>query len=179
VAAVYAGVLVAAAAGPRLAALVTAVLGRLGVPEGAAERLGRATGRFASGFAPLGHLPTLLSVSVWTLAVWLLGATSNWVFLLAFVPHATFGTALVVLGTTAVLAILPSSPGYAGVFHSGVVLALTSLGSVPRATALAYAIVLHGVTIATLIVVGLVCLWSLGLSGRDLGRHWQHEAGSA
>jgi uncharacterized membrane protein YbhN (UPF0104 family) len=107
------------------------------------------------------------------LALWLLGAGANWVFLRAFVPDAAFSTALLVLGVTALFAVLPSSPGYAGVFHAAVVLALASLGEVPKSTALAYAVVLHGVTIATLIVVGIVSLWMLGMTGGDLARRLQ------
>ena len=172
----YCGLLVAAAVGPGLVTLVARSSRRLGASPRTAVRLGAAAGRFAEGFAPLRRPATLAQVAVWTLAVWLLGAASNWVFLRAFVPDAPFGTALVVLGTTAVFAILPSSPSYAGVFHSGVVVALASVGGTARSTALAYAIVLHGVTTATLIVVGIACLWAIGLSRRDLGRGLQEAA---
>jgi len=173
---VYAGMLVAAAAGPRLARAVASGLESGGAPPGLARRVGAATARFAGGFGPLRRGRTLGLVTAWTLAVWLLGAASNWVFLRAFVPDGTFGAALLVLGVTGLFAVLPSSPGYAGVFHSAVVIALAALGDVPRPTALAYAIVLHGVTILALIALGIGAVWTLGLRGSDLGRTLDAQA---
>lgn len=175
---VYAAMVAASAAGGRLGRIVSRSLAAVGVPAGAAERMGLAATRFAGGFAPLRQPRHLVAVTGWTLVVWLLGATSNWVFLRAFVPEATFGAALVVLGTTALFAVLPSSPGYVGVFHSAVRLALAAVGGVASETALAYAIVLHGVTIATLILLGVGSLWALGLSGAELGRRLEAVEGA-
>ena len=71
---------------------------------------------------------------------------------------------------------LPSSPGYVGVFHSAVVLSLGRFAGIPKEVALAYAIVLHGLTIVILIGLGVVSLWLIGLSRRELGRHLRGAA---
>jgi hypothetical protein len=82
---------------------------------------------------------------------------------------------MLVLGTTGLAAILPSSPGYVGVFHSAVVLALLTVGATTADTAFAYAIVLHGVTMLVLILLGVACLWTLGMSGAELTRRLESQ----
>jgi hypothetical protein len=58
---------------------------------------------------------------------------------------------------------VPSSPGYIGVYHSLVVLALT-VYSVDKSLALSYAFVLHGWQYIMILIVGVFSLWKESLS---------------
>jgi len=66
---------------------------------------------------------------------------------------------------TTVGMLVPSSPGYVGVFHYLVTVALVPFG-VPKDLALSFALVWHGVNYLTLCLSGLVALW---LHGTSLG----------
>ena len=113
----------------------------------------------------------LLKVELISLLIWGVGGVLfNYLALLAFnldagLPHAWSGLAeaAFVQVVVALGAAVPSSPGYVGVYHAGVLLALAAFG-VPQAEALAFALVSHAVNFGTLIVIGAICLWREGLS---------------
>jgi uncharacterized membrane protein YbhN (UPF0104 family) len=69
-----------------------------------------------------------------------------------------------------VAAILPSTPGYVGVFHAAVVAALRVWSDVGADEALSYALVVHLVSFGVLLVLGPIGLRMLGLSAEDLQR---------
>ena len=83
-------------------------------------------------------------------------------------PAAVFVVVVVNLGSA-----IPSSPGFIGVYHYLVVLAL-GVWAVPKSEALGYALATHGLTLLFYLVVGGACLWHKGLrfgqlqsSGKD------------
>jgi len=172
---VYAGMIAVSYFGGVADRTTTQVLVRVGISESLSGRIGRFVGGFAEGFAPLRSLKTAALVTTWTVAVWLIGALVYWLVLQAFDLQLPFSAAVFALGATALFAVLPSSPGYVGVFHTAIVLSLGMFSGVPKETALAYAIVLHALTIVILIVLGVVSLWLLGLSGSDLGQRLRGE----
>jgi uncharacterized membrane protein YbhN (UPF0104 family) len=75
---------------------------------------------------------------------------------------------------------VPSSPGYVGVYHAASVLALTAFG-VDTATALGIALITHALSYGSLVVVGLVALWTGGYTFDDLlkGTRSQPVVGAA
>lgn len=140
--------------------------------------LGEQLARFLEAFGPLGTPRVALGAALWSIALWLLGVWGYWLVFRVFHLDLSFGVALLTLGATAVLAILPSSPGYVGVFHSGVVGTLLGLGLADQATAVSYALVLHGITTLMLLAMGLVGLWGLGLSWRGLSAQVESGVGA-
>lgn len=62
---------------------------------------------------------------------------------------------------------LPSSPGQIGVFHAGVIAALQFLGQ-PEGPSASFAFVYHAVNTATLVIMGLVGLSSIGATFRNV-----------
>ena len=118
------------------------------------------------------HAPRqLFVVGVWSLVIWGVGgAFYNYLVMRAFglqdffgslggaLVAATFVQVVVALGAT-----VPSSPGYVGVYHAGVVLALGAFG-VPHTEALAYALVAHAANFGLLILIGAFYLWREGLN---------------
>jgi uncharacterized membrane protein YbhN (UPF0104 family) len=62
---------------------------------------------------------------------------------------------------------VPSSPGYVGVYHAAAALALTAFGVDP-ATALGVAVVTHAFSYGSLVIVGLIALWTGGYTFGDV-----------
>jgi uncharacterized protein (TIRG00374 family) len=168
VVAVYLAMIGLALIGPRLGRRIRRLLVRCRVPDPVAEAVAVATTRFAAGFAPLRQPRTAALALAWSLGVWWVGGVGYWLMMRAFHLDLPFSAAVFAMCATALLAILPSSPGYVGVFHWGIRLALAIYGAVPAAVAISYALVLHGVTILVLIALGLLGMWLLGLSRRQL-----------
>lgn len=178
VALVYAGMLLASFFGPRLGRGLARGLEALGLSRSRARRLGTAAAAFATGLGALRRRRSAGLTAGASVGVWLIGALGYWLVARAFALELSYGGAVFVMCATAVFAILPSSPGYVGVFHSAVILALAIFARVPKEVALSYAIVLHGLTIVVLLGLGMVGLRMVGLSRHGLQEHLQGmEAG--
>jgi phosphatidylinositol alpha-mannosyltransferase len=108
---------------------------------------GAATG-LAALHRPWVALPALLFGFVAALLI----GISNWFVLLAFHLHFGIAAGVLVLVTTNLAMILPSTPSGLGVFEAAVVVALRAYG-VDASDALSYAVVLHALN--TLPFIGL------------------------
>ncbi len=168
---VYLGFVVMSRLGARAGRVTADLLARVGVSEARAERLGSGVAGFAAGFGMLRRPRYAAQTAVWCVLIWLIGGLQCWLVMFAFHLNLSFAAAVFVLCGTAIFAILPSSPGYIGVFHLAVKLTLAIIAGIPPAVAVSYAIVLHGLTIAVLVALGLVGLRMLGLSSRELEAH--------
>jgi len=166
---VYLGMAAVSILGGRAGRLAAAGLAGAGVSSAAAHRVGIAVAGFASGFGALRRPRVLLETAAWSLLIWWLGGIEYWVIMWAFDLEVPYNVAVFVLCGTAIFAILPSSPGYVGVFHTAVIVTLAIIADVPKDVALSYAIVLHGLVMVVLIGMGLVGLRMIGLSRRALG----------
>ncbi len=107
-----------------------------------------------------------LRIALVTLAVWLMTVLMFYFGLLAFHIHAPVWAAVLALALTNLGMVVPSSPGYIGVFHYLVVLALEAFG-VEREVALGYAIVVHLLGFLPIGLVGAFSLWRCGLTLMD------------
>ncbi len=141
------------------------------VPRLDADRWTARVGGLIDGLKIL-HAPrelgiaTLLSLLIWGGG----GVFYNYLVMRAFglqdhvVPAgsllaaAAFVQVVIALGAT-----VPSSPGYVGIYHAGVVLALSAFG-IPQTEALAYALVSHAANFGLLIIIGAIELWRAGLT---------------
>jgi glycosyltransferase 2 family protein len=85
----------------------------------------------------------------------------------AFQMRVSPAAALLVLASTNLGAVIPSSPGALGIYHFTAVLAL-SVWHVDMSTAVAFAIGAHAISIALHIVFGLSCAWIEGVGVRRL-----------
>jgi uncharacterized protein (TIRG00374 family) len=171
VVAVYLALILLAVLAEPARRFVERALGRVGMAAERARNLSGAVGRFLTSLGALRRPRTALLVAGWSIVVWLIGGLQVWTVMQAFHMDATFLAAMFVLGATALWAILPSSPGYIGVFQFAI---RTSLPVVVPAVAVerafSFATVLQAVTIVTLIVLGIIGLFMLGMSFGDLMR---------
>lgn len=118
------------------------------------------------------HFSDALSVLyVWqrTLAVaaisvlgWILLGGYLWMLLEVFGIDVPVSAAFFVLAVTNMGAAIPSSPGALGIFHFLTILALATW-QIDKATALAFAIVAHGLVIFLHISLGLLASWMEGI----------------
>jgi hypothetical protein len=155
---------VARFAGPASVA-VGWLLRRIGAPDDATDRAAAGAGRFLLAFGVLGGRRVALETMAWSLIVWWIGAAGYWLVFQAFHLDLPLGAAVFAMCASAVLAaILPPTPGYAGTFHLSVRESLALYAGVPEAIGLGYAIVLHGVTLAVLVVLGAASVAAVGVT---------------
>lgn len=164
----YLALVVSAALGRRLGEITAGLLQKLGFAAELSERLAGIVASFAEALRPLRRPGQALAALFWSILVWLVGALSYWLVLFTFDIRLPFAAAVFVMGCVAFAAILPSTPGYAGVFHAAVVFGLVLVAEVSKDQAFSYAIVEHGMTMGVLLLMGPIGLRMLGLGRREL-----------
>ena len=136
----------------------------------------QALGHLIDGFATLRGRLGLVLIAL-SLLSWFGSVAVGWCVAQAFdmsVPVTAIAFALVVV---ALGMVVPSSPGYIGVFHYLVTVALAPFG-VPKDLALSFALVWHGLNYVVLSVVGLVAMAIHGTSLGQVMQRWR-ERGKA
>ncbi len=123
--------------------------------------------RLVEGLAALGDWRRALPLVGWSLAIWLTNAAAFWLAFAAFGIEASFAAALVLQGALMIGIAVPSSPGYAGVFETAIMLTLSSLFGVPEEVGLAYALTYHVLTFVPITLLGVHSLLTTGLSFRQ------------
>jgi glycosyltransferase 2 family protein len=134
----------------------------------------QALGHLIDGFAALrGRLG--LALIALSLLSWFGSVAVAWCVSQAFamtVPVTAMAFAVVVV---ALGMVIPSSPGYIGVFHYLATFALAPFG-VPKDVALSFALVWHALNYIELSVVGLVALAIHGTSLGQVMRRWRERS---
>jgi uncharacterized protein (TIRG00374 family) len=115
------------------------------------------------GLAALGSWRRALGVLAWSFAIWLGTALQFYLVMQAAGLRLPFTAALTALCLTSLGMVVPSSPGYVGVFEYITVVAL-SLFAVGREAALGYALLLHALSYVSLAILAVAALWSEGYS---------------
>jgi len=130
------------------------------------------------GLASLGSLRTAAGVLAWSVVIWLGAALQFHLVMWATDLSLPFAAALTALCLTSLGMVVPSSPGYVGVFESLTIIALSLFG-VGRDQALGYALVLHAFGYLVLGILGLAGLWVEGYSYAGLREVMRRTKGSA
>jgi uncharacterized protein (TIRG00374 family) len=110
--------------------------------------------QLAASLAILRDWREILSVTFWTILLWLAIALPTWLVLLAFNLPLTFLDSLFIMGWAAIGSIVPTPGGAAGAFHVITARGLVFLG-IDADTAAAVAIVMHLVYFAPAVIFGL------------------------
>jgi len=103
----------------------------------------------------------------WTAVTWICSYGSTWAGARALGVEPGFSALLFVMVLTSTGQAVPSSPGYVGVYHAAAVLAFTAFG-VDAATALGIALITHALSYGSLVIVGLIALWTGGYTLGDV-----------
>lgn len=134
---------------------------------GARLHLQDAARQFAEGTDSL-QVPQLwVRLLGWTAVTWVCSIGSTWAGTLALGVQPGLAAILFVVVLTSTGQAVPSSPGYVGVYHAASVLALSAFGIDP-ATALGIALITHAFSYGTLVIAGMIALWTGGYSFDDL-----------
>ncbi len=122
--------------------------------------------KFADGLTVLGSLRGMIRIVIHSILLWIITALSNYFIFLAFgLSDLPISSSFVVLIVVTLGITLPNAPGYIGLFHGLVVLALSLYPvEVSDAAARGVAIVLHGAQYVVITLVGLYYLLSRHLS---------------
>lgn len=128
------------------------------------DRIWQPVEALVDGFAVLRSPRPLMGVGLWSLFAWLLGGIMFWVVMQAMHLNLPVPAAYLVMTVTSLVVVVPSSPGYIGVFHAAAVLTLTSVYGIAKSDALSYAVVMHAFSYVWLIVLGVYSIWHEGLS---------------
>ncbi len=112
------------------------------------------------GFHPLLRWRVLGQVLLLTAVLWSCAALSFFMVIQAFGLSGGFAAAALVLAATTLVMVVPSSPGYIGVFEGSAVTALTSVFAVSHEAALSYAIAQHALIVFVPSMLGVAFLIS-------------------
>jgi uncharacterized protein (TIRG00374 family) len=147
----------------RRSSWVEAVLNRL---PGGMERWRPIWGQLRAGLRVLEDGRVFLASSLFMMISWALAGLEYWLVIRSVLPEAQLVWAYFMLTVTLLGAAIPSSPGYIGVFEAAGVIALSVFG-VPRADALAAALILHAMVYIVASGLGLLAMTTEGetLSG--------------
>jgi uncharacterized protein (TIRG00374 family) len=130
-------------------------------------RITHAARQFAEGTDSL-RVPGLwVPLLGWTTLTWLSSVVTAWSGCLALGAQPGLPAVLFLIVLTSSGQAVPSSPGYVGVYHYLASVALTTFG-VDSATALGIALITHAFSYGSLVVVGLIALWTGGYSFGDV-----------
>jgi uncharacterized protein (TIRG00374 family) len=122
------------------------------------QRLLAPAAQLAEGLATARHDGRLWRMGLWSVAIWGLGAATNWAVFAALGLSVHWTAALLILVAIYAGVALPAPPGRVGVWHFLVVLVLTTYG-IGQSQAVACGVLLHLVVVVPLLLAGGVSAW--------------------
>lgn len=132
-----------------------------------------AIGHLIDGFATLRGRLGLVLIGI-SLLAWLAVVVEAWTAAVAVRLDAPITAITLAVVVTSLGMVVPSSPGYIGVFHYLVTVALAPFG-VPKEMALSFALVWHAANYLTLSASGAIALWAHGTSLGQVLARWRNR----
>ncbi len=144
----------------RVERLVAAILGRLRFLDAAAWQ--RRIGDMLEGLSTLTSLSGTATLIALSIVVWLpVIAAYYWALVAVHLQPTPLMAGFVVVAAALSIA-APSSPGQVGVYHAGVIAALTQVLGQPEAESASFAFLYHGMTFFLNLILGLIGLRLVG-----------------
>lgn len=133
------------------------------------QRLREEARSFSEGFMQLASRRHVVSIWGWSWGAWVGAFAINYLLMRAVHIEAPFAVAVLLTCITNLAMLIPSSPGYVGVFHVAATLALVPF-NVAKETALSFAILAHLVNVLPVSLIGAAFL----LLGREqISLNWR------
>jgi len=129
------------------------------LPERMRAQAEQAADSAIEGFAVLRRPAVLAEATAWSVASWGVSALLVYTVLRAFDLDLPFSAAVFVMCATALGMVVPSSPGYIGVFHAIAIESLVNVFDVDRNRAASFALVQHAYLYIVPIAFGAWFLW--------------------
>ncbi len=130
--------------------------------------------KFSRGLEFLSNPRSVALVALHTILIWLLMGLSNIFVFWAFGFELSLDASYVLLVVVSISILVPSSPGFVGVYHYGAVWALMSYG-IAKEDALSCALVLHAAQYLIVTMMGFYFLKKEHLSLKTLGEEATEE----
>jgi len=137
------------------------------LPSGIKEKINLTVLKFSKGLLFLKDWRHTAWVSGHTMALWLFMGISNIFVFYAFDFHLPLYASYVLLVVVSISILIPSSPGFIGVYHGGVVWTLNYF-SISQHNAVSCAIVLHAAQFIPITLMGFYFLRKEHLSLKQL-----------
>jgi uncharacterized protein (TIRG00374 family) len=128
---------------------------------------------FTEGLRQLFSRRHVLSIWGWSWGAWLGAFAINYLLMRALDIHAPIAVAVLLTCTTNLAMLIPSSPGYVGVFHLAATLSLVPF-NVAKETALSFAILAHLVNVVPVSLIGAAFLM---LGREQISLNWRSLRG--
>nr|MBC8184184.1 flippase-like domain-containing protein [candidate division KSB1 bacterium] len=117
---------------------------------------------FLDGFVGMKNWQHYLWTILLSIAIWIFYGLFFLFGLLAFNIHLSWIAPVVLIITTTIAIVVPSSPGYVGTFHWICQITLGLFG-ISKSLGLAFALVIHGVNTIPFFIFGLFLAWREGI----------------
>lgn len=127
-------------------------------------------GQFLSGLSPITRPSSLVQTIVWTAISWAFSIASGYVLMFAFFDTANLIATMLFIVTASFAIALPAVPGNVGTFEASILLALTASGYEQSNTAIAFAVMVHVVTLFLYVITGGIGLIQEGISVGQLSQ---------
>jgi uncharacterized protein (TIRG00374 family) len=129
------------------------------LPERYRQRTERAVDAAIEGFAVLRQPAVVAEAAAWSVVAWLLSALVMFVVLRALGLELPFTAGVFVMAAVSLGMVVPSSPGYIGVFDAIAIESLQNVFGADRDGAASFALVQHAMIYLVPIVIAAVFLW--------------------
>ncbi|MBN1213722.1 MAG: flippase-like domain-containing protein [candidate division Zixibacteria bacterium] len=137
------------------------------LPNVIKEKIQSIVMKFSRGLEFITDIKMLTWVGFQTIVIWLIMGFSNYFVFVAFGFDLPLEASYVLLVIVSISILIPSSPGFIGVYHAGTVWTLTIYG-IGKEDALSFAIVLHAVQYVVVTLMGFYYLKKEHLSLKNL-----------
>jgi glycosyltransferase 2 family protein len=154
------------------------------LPDGVSAKMREHGESVLEGFSVLDSGKSLGKSLGWTALTWLSGGGMMWTMLVAFGLPNSLSIAFFLLGVSALSMVIPSSPGFVGVYHALMIEALVTIFGAPRGLAASYAIMTHLLLFTPTVIFGVGYMlkepeiWNQLLRWRRRGGRTQEMAAS-
>jgi glycosyltransferase 2 family protein len=127
--------------------------------------LSRWLNHFLDGLMPLIQPQALGQVFLWTLISWGFSIAAGYILMFAFFESASVAATCLYIAAAALAIAVPAIPGNIGTYETSIVFALAAMGyGEPVSTAVAFAVVVHGVNVVVHAATGIIGFIQEGIS---------------
>ena len=134
-------------------------------------RLVQLVDHLLAGLTPLSDIPAVIQAMMWTGISWGLSVCAGYVLMFTFYQQASWSATALYIAAAAFAIALPAVPGSVGTYEAAILLALAALGyDTSSGTALAFAVLVHGINVLVHSATGFIGLLQEGISLSQLSR---------
>ncbi|MCA0453389.1 MAG: flippase-like domain-containing protein [Chloroflexi bacterium] len=136
-----------------------------------ANQLQKWLDHFLDGLQPLTRPTALLAALAWTAISWGFSAVAGYILMFTFYEQANWAATLLYIAAAAFAIAVPAVPGNVGPYEGSIILAIGAMGyAQPAGTALAFAVLVHGVNLIVHATTGVIGFIQEGISLEQLSQ---------